>query len=388
MQDAPCGAHDVRSHGKATATGDTSIPSPFASRHDLIVHSHEPYNAEPRLDRLRAASITRQSDFYVRSHGNIPQLDGAGHRLKVGGLVRTPLELTVDNLRTRFTERSVMAVMQCAGNRRADMQGVKPTSGDPWAPGAIGNAVWTGVSLRDVLHAAAAEADPALHVAFDACDDVDMQGEGHFKYGVSIPMPKAVSPDVLLAYAMNGEALAPEHGYPLRVVVPGFAGVRSPKWLSRITVQDAPSDNHMQARDYKLLPADVTEGTVDWDQGVTIYDMPLNSAICEPAANSVLDAGRTTLRGYAVVTARTIVRVDVSIDGGRSWSQAKLEHDAAALWSWTFWSITLDLQEGSHELVVRAWDSAGQTQPAQPDDVWNFKGYLSAAWHRIQVSAR
>jgi sulfite oxidase len=388
MQDAPCDAHDVMSRGAPTATGDTSILSPFEPRHDLIVHSHEPYNAEPRLDRLRASPITRQRDFYVRSHGNIPQLDAAGHRLNVGGLVRTPLDLTVDELKARFTERSVMAVMQCAGNRRADMQGVKRTTGDPWAPGAIGNAVWTGVSLRDVLDAANADFDPALHVAFDACDDVEMQGEGCFKYGVSIPMTKAVSPDVLLAYAMNGEALAPEHGYPLRVVVPGFAGVRSPKWLSRITVQDAPSDNHMQARDYKLLPADVTERTVDWDQGVTIYDMPLNSAICEPAADAVLEAGPTTLRGYAVVTARTIVRVDVSIDGGSSWSQAELEHDAAQLWSWTFWAITLDLSEGSHELAVRAWDSAGQTQPAQPDDIWNFKGYLSAAWHRIQVSAR
>ncbi len=109
---------------------------------------------------------------------------------------------------------------------------MRPTTGDPWAPGAIGNAAWTGVALADVLRAAGADTDPALHVAFDACDEVEMPDEGRFTYGVSIPMAKAMSPEVLLAYAMNGEPLAPEHGFPLRLVVPGFAGVRSPKWLT------------------------------------------------------------------------------------------------------------------------------------------------------------
>ncbi len=282
---------------------------------------------------------------------------------------------------------TVTAVLQYAGNRRADLQLVRPTSGDPWAPGAIGNAAWTGVSLADVLRAAGAETDAASHVAFDACDEVDMPKQGRFTYGASIPIAKAMSPEVLLAYAMNGEPLTPEHGFPLRVVVPGFAGVRSPKWLTAITVQDSPSGNHMQQRDYKLVPPDVTGETVDWEAGMTIYDMPLNSAICEPAAHAELKAGSATLRGYAVATARDIMRVDVSIDGGRSWKQAELEHNADAPWSWTFWTATLDLPKGQHELAVRAWDSAGQTQPALPDDTWNFKGYLSAAWHRVHVSA-
>ncbi|MGI4747714.1 MAG: molybdopterin-dependent oxidoreductase [Janthinobacterium lividum] len=137
------------------------------SRRDLIVHSTEPYNAGPRLDRLRAASITAQRDFYVRSHGNIPHLEEATHRLIVDGLVETPFDLAVGGLKTRFAEHAVMAVMQCAANRRADMQSVKPTSGDPWVPDAIGNAVWTGVSLCDGLHAANTGTDAALHVAFD-----------------------------------------------------------------------------------------------------------------------------------------------------------------------------------------------------------------------------
>ncbi len=359
----------------------------FRAKSDLIAHSQQPFNAEPSLDRLRAALLTGQTDFYVRSHGNIPRLHETSHRLRVNGLVQTSLDLSMPELRDRFAARTVTAVLQCAGNRRADMQQVRPTSGDPWAPGAIGNAEWTGIALADVLRAAGADTDAALHVAFEACDEVEMPKEGRFNYGASIPMAKAMTPDVLLAYAMNGEPLAPEHGYPLRVVVPGYAGVRSPKWLAGITVQDRPSDNHMQQRDYKLLPPDVTEATVDWERGITIYDMPLNSAICEPAPRTVLKAGRTTLRGYAIATARDIARVDVSIDGGRSWSQAALEHDPRAPWSWTFWTIALDLPKGDHELAVRAWDQAGQTQPARPDDTWNFKGYLSAAWHRVHVSA-
>jgi sulfite oxidase len=194
-----------------------------------------------------------------------------------------------------------------------------------------------------------------------------------------------MSPEVLLAYEMNGEALAPEHGFPLRAVVPGYAGVRSPKWLGAVTVRDGPVDSHIQARDYKLFPPDVTKETAQWDKGVTIYDMPLNAAICEPPADALLRSGDNELRGYAMATARTIVRVDVSVDGGRNWCQAELEAHPASPWVWTFWKIKLHLPKGEHELAVRAWDSAMQTQPALPDDTWNFKGYLNASWHRVRV---
>jgi len=354
--------------------------------HDLIVHSRAPYNAEPPLARLRAAFVTPQRDFYVRSHGPVPQLDGDAHRVRVGGRVGTPLDLSVREVRTRFAHQTVTAVMQCAGNRRADFLPVRPVSGDPWQPGAIGNAEWTGVPLADVLRAAGAETGDALHVGFASCDEVEAEGE-RFRYGVSIPMRKALTEEVLLAFAMNGEALAPEHGHPLRVVVPGYAGVRSAKWLAGIEVRDSPSDNHMQQRDYKLLPPHMAKETVDWQAGMTIYDMPLNAAICEPARDTTLPAGPVTLRGYAVVSGRTVARVDVSADGGRGWSQATLEQHADAPWGWTFWEARIELPPGEHELAVRAWDSAGQTQPALPDDTWNFKGYLCAAWHRVRVTA-
>lgn len=209
------------------------------SMRGLIVHSNAPCNAETPLDRLRARFTTPQPDFYVRSHGTVPVIAEDAHRLRVQGRVARPLDLSMHELRTSFAGCTVMAVMQCAGNRRADLHRVRSVLGAPWAGGAIGNAVWTGVRLADVLRAAGADAGPSLHVAFDACDRV----EGRRCYGISIPMTKALRPEVLLAVAMNGEPLAPEHGFPLRLVVPGFAGVRSAKWLARITVQDAPSDN-------------------------------------------------------------------------------------------------------------------------------------------------
>ena len=349
----------------------------------LIVRSETPFNAETPLQQLLAAFTTHQRDFYVRSHGSVPVLSEATYCLAVRGRVARPLELSMDQLRSGFPRRRVMAAMQCAGNRRADLHEVRPVMGDKWSAGAIGNAVWGGVSLVDVLRAAGAETDAWLHVAFDACDSVAEGG----RFGVSIPMAKALCPDVVLAFAMNDEALAPEHGFPLRVVVPGFAGVRSPKWLAAITVQDTASDNAMQQTDYKLLPPAMTGDTVDWAQGVTINEMPLNSAICTPADGAEVSPGPVPVRGYAMASGRGIERVDVSADGGRSWIQAGLQRQPEAPWSWTFWAATMDLPAGEHELVVRAWDSAGQTQPAAAEDAWNFKGYLCAAWHRVRVWA-
>ncbi|MCP1540162.1 sulfite oxidase [Methylorubrum extorquens] len=355
----------------------------FQRKDRLIVHGKTPYNAEPPLDRLRAAFLTDQADFYVRSHGDIPDLDADGYRLTVDGMVATPLDLSLADLKERFAPVTVTAVMQCAGNRRADMLAVAPVSGDPWAPGAIGNAEWTGVRLADVLRAAGIKADDERHVAFESHDRI---ADTDTRFGASIPLAKALAPETLLAFAMNGEPLAPEHGHPLRVVVPGFAGIRSPKWLARITVQDRPSDNPMQADDYKLFPPDVTAETADPAHGITIEAMPLNSAICEPARGAALKAGRHAIRGYAIASDRAVARVDVSTDGGRSWAQARIERDADAPYAWTFWEIERELTAGEHELAVRAWDSAGQTQPAAPDDTWNYKGYLSAAWHRVRVT--
>lgn len=352
---------------------------------DLIVHSAKPLNAEPPLDRLRSGFLTKTADFYIRSHGDLPYLDATTHKVRITGKVSQPLDLTVADLKDRFTPRTVTAVMQCAGNRRVDMQQVEQTSGDLWASGAIGNAEWTGVALADLLRVAGTSEVEGLHVAFEAVDVAENDGAEDAPYGVSIPMTKAMSGDVLLAWAMNGEPLTVEHGAPLRIVVPGYAGVRSAKWVGEIRVSDKPSDAFQQAKDYLLFPPDMRKETQDPARGRTIYEMPLNAAICEPAAGADLKAGKTVIRGYAIATDRAITRVDVSMNGGRQWQQATIEDHGNARWTWTLWHATVDLPKGEHELTVRAWDAAGQTQPALPDETWNFKGYLSAAWHRVHV---
>lgn len=349
----------------------------------LIVHGTVPFNAEPPLDRLRRSFITEAADFYVRCHGDIPAIDEQTHRLRIAGNVARPLDLSMADLRALAPPHDIHAVLQCAGNRRADFQPVAPTTGDPWNAGAIGHARWTGLPLVRALQAAGANPDPALHVAFESADQAE-HGDRIAPFGISIPMTKALTGDVLLAWCMNGRPLTPEHGHPLRLIVPGYAGVRSPKWLTTITVQDRPSNNPMQASDYRLLPADITADTVDWQRGAVIDEMPINAAICEPSRNARIRTGLLTIRGYAIATGRTIVRVEITTDNGGHWHQADLEPSAGP-WSWTFWHTRLDLPPGHHQLAVRAWDSAGQTQPSGPAEIWNFKGYLSTAWHRIAV---
>ena len=359
----------------------TSAPASTA----LTVHSHQPFNAETPLDRLVASFITPQRDLYVRTHGEVQQLDEATHRLKVTGQVTHPLEFSVADLRTSFSARTITSGLQCAGNRRADLQEVAKTEGDPWAGGAVGNVRWTGAPLREVLAAAGAATDADLQVAFYSTDEIEVEGEKS-RYGVSIAMLKALTDDVLLAYEINGEPLTAEHGHPLRVVVPGYAGVRSAKWVQEIRVQDEPADSPIQRKDYKLFPPEVMKGGADWNAGLTIDAMPLNSAICVPHGGARLHAGALTMRGWATASERAVKRVEVSLDGGRHWRQALLEQDPAQPHAWTLWSLEAELAKGEHEIVVRAFDSAMQTQPERPDDTWNYPGYLAAHSHRIHVS--
>jgi sulfite oxidase len=208
-----------------------------------------------------------------------------------------------------------------------------------------------------------------------------------FGFGGSIPLAKATSPEVLLAYAMNGEPLRPEHGAPLRVVVPGYVGARSVKWVGEIAVQRGPSDNYFQARAYKLFPPHVDMHTVDWAAGTMLAELPVNSVIASPADGAMVASGQVTVRGYALSGADRIATVEVSADGGRTWQPAAGVRQASR-WSWCLWEHTVDLADGTHELVVRARDSTGNAQPERVAEVWNFKGYVNNAWHRVRVTAR
>lgn len=355
-------------------------------RAGMIVHERHPYNAEtPRSELL--PRITATDSFYVRNHGPVPDIIRQDWAMVVDGLVSCPLRLGFDELKQLGDLRSVTATMQCAGNRRAGLNQVKEIAGEaPWGPGATSTAVWTGVSLVDVLAAAGVRAE-GRHVAFTA-PDVAPSASPPQAYGSSIELSKATSPEVILAWEMNGENLPAEHGGPVRVVVPGYIGARSVKWIEHIEVRSCPSDNFFQSVAYRLLPAEADPSSEQAGQGIALSSVALNSEILAPEDGALVSAGRNSVLGYAYAgDDRYVVRVDVSVDGGRTWSQAQLE-DPASAWAWQQWRIRLNLRAGQHTLMARAWDNTGACQPESARTLWNPKGYINNSWAQITVDVR
>jgi sulfite oxidase len=353
----------------------------------LEVLSTEPFKAQSPLGRLVDAAITPRELFYVCTHAPIPEVGEETFRLEVAGMVERPLRLRLADLRANFPEVEVVATLQSAANRRTELARVRPLEGlTPWGASGIGTASWRGIPLAALL-AGAGPLDGAAHVAFTGLDQSERDGE-RCGFGGSIPFAKAMAGDVVLAWEMNGEPLLAEHGYPLRLVVPGWIGARSVKWLSRIEVRREPSDNYQQRRGNKLFPPHLDAGTVDWSDGLTLGESSLNSAICEPLDGAELASGPVRVRGYAVAGGqRTVERVDVSADNGASWTVAALTGEAAP-GVWRLWEARIELPAGPHELVCRAWDSAANSQPEDPAHLWNFLGLMNNAWHRVRVWAR
>jgi sulfite oxidase len=350
----------------------------WGKREDMIVHDEEPFNAEPPPGALAGHPVTPIDAFYSRNHGPSPDLDPASWRLHIDGLVDRELVLSLDDLQQRFAHRTEVATLECAGNRRAELLAVRPIPGQvPWGPATISTAAWTGVSLAEVL----AEARPgagAAHVAFTAPDISPSVGQF---YGSSIPLQKACSAEVLLAWGMNGAPLPRIHGGPVRVVVPGYIGARSVKWVRRISVQAMPSESYFQAEDYRLLPPDAEPGP---GRGISLGPLTMTSGILCPDDDPV-PAGPTDVIGYAFAAeGRTIARVDVSLDGGRTWTQADVD-DPPSPWAWQLWHTTLDLPAGPAEITARAWDDTGATQPEFPASLWNPAGYDNNSWARVRV---
>ena len=351
---------------------------------DFEVLSQQPFNGQPPLERLALEPITPVERFYVRNHAPVPKIEERDYRLEVGGMIERPLRLTLADLKDNFGEAESTVTLQCAGNRRSEMHRAKPLPAEEilWSASAVGNAVWRGALLSEVL-ATAGCLDGPRHVDFLGLDRIERDGVS-FGFGGSIPLSKALSGDVLLAWDMNGEPLAPEHGAPLRVVVPGYIGARSVKWLAHVVVRYDPSENYYQRRAYRHFAPHVTPETVAHAEGIELGELSVNSAIMTPADGAELPTGSVELRGYATAGGeRTVERVEVSADNGSSWIVADLER--APVGVWRFWNATVELDQGPHELVCRAWDSAANTQPENPADVWNFRGYMHHAWHRVRV---
>ena len=356
----------------------------FDKHPDFVVRQVHPFNAGPPPRLLNQSYITPTNLFFARNHGDVPGVDVHSYRLQISGKVLRPLSLSLDELQDNFERVNVSATLQCAGNRREELMALESIPNElGWGVEAISHAAWSGVRLRDVLTEAGLETDLALHVELGGLDQVERQHR-QFRYGGSIPLAKALGPEVILAYEMNGEPLPSVHGFPLRAIVPGYIGARSVKWLAHITVQNEPSQNYFQSHAYRLFPPHTRPETVKWEDGVMLSEMNVTSVICSHDENESVPPGPVTVQGYSIAGGRDIGRVDVSCDGGLTWVQAELFHDTSC-WAWTLWKASFDLAPGNYQLVVRAMDTAANTQPQDISQVWNFKGYMNNAWHRVNI---
>lgn len=259
----------------------------------------------------------------------------------------------------------------------------------------MGNAKWSGARLRDVLLAMGVKSDEKLHVIFEGAD-LDPTAN---PYGASIPLAKAMDErgDVLLAYEMNGKTLNRDHGFPIRVIVPGTVGARNVKWLTRIEVSENESSSHWQQNDYKGFSPSTDWDTVDFKKSPAIQAMPVTSAICTPAQGEkvkITDDGFIEVRGYAWSGGgRRIVRVDLTADQGKNWHVAELEQEDepdGRHYGWSLWTIRIPvdpkLKGKEIEIWAKAVDSAYNVQPESFENIWNLRGVLSNAYHRVKIT--
>lgn len=338
--------------GKAS---DTPVP--------LILRKREPENLESSFSALDGF-ITPTDQFYVRSHFPVPKLDASTWQLTIEGAVQQPLRFTYEDLR-RFPAYEVPATLECAGNSRAFL--VPSVKGVQWEAGAVGNAKWRGARLSDLL-AQAGLAPSAVDIIFEGADqgevDEPPKPSGPIHYSYSLPISRALRDEVLVAYEMNGRPLTPAHGYPVRLIVPGWYGMASVKWLTRIIVSETPFAGYYPTVDY----ARWTE-----QQGnpvrVPLSEMSIKSLISRPARYEKIATGLPyRVHGAAWTGDSEIVHVEVSIDGGHSWQDAELMGPSVQH-AWRLWEWIWDVPElpQRYTLLSRATDARGHIQPMEHD---------------------
>lgn len=317
-----------------------------------------PENSETPLEEVRSW-VTPTRLFFVRNHFDVPDLDTATWRLHVEGLVERPLALTWEELAT-MPERTVFATVECAGNGRSFLQ--QRVDGVQWGAGAIGHAEWTGVPLRVILQRAGVRPE-AVEAVFEGADcGTEPDHPAPMQFARSLPLAKAFDPDTLLVLRMNGELLDRNHGYPLRLFVPGWYGVASVKWLRRIELVAQPFKGYFQTLKYT-----VRRRTRDGEEPVILGKMAVKSEIIRPAAGAALGVGTNRIFGVAWAGEEAVARVEVSVDGGASWSDAELLGPRAR-YSWALWEYLWEVtRPGAYSLLARATSSSGQTQPTAHD---------------------
>lgn len=311
--------------------------------------------------------LTPNESFFIRSNGPLSiDIDPAEWRLTVSGLVENELELSLGDLQAMPT-RTMTAFLECSGNSRSRFAADgEQAEGTQWGNGAIGNAEWTGVSLRDVLDEAGVAAE-TVDVVSTGGDFPEMQR--------GLPLDVAMNPDVMLVWEMNGAELPKPNGGPVRLLVPGWGGIASTKWVVNLNLIDHPFDGTFNTESYIIIDAD---GAVLRP----VREVPVKSAITVPTPNAALTAGSQTISGFAWSGYAGIERVEISIDGG-DWQEATITDEASPL-SWVRFELPWEAEAGDHLLRSRATDQIALTQPETVP--WNAKGYLMNAIYEVPVT--
>jgi sulfane dehydrogenase subunit SoxC len=327
------------------------------------------------LEALRY-DVTPVGLHYLLTHFDIPEVDPAAWRLEVGGKVRKPLTFALDDLKA-MPRVSAQVMLECAGNGRAH-QSPRPVS-QPWLYEAVGNAEWTGAPLRLLLEAAGPRAS-AVEVVFTGLDR-GVQGGLDQHYERSLSVAEAGRPEAIVAYEMNGQPLTPQHGYPLRLVIPGWYGMAHVKWLRSITLVDHPFRGYQQEASYHIASSDE-------DPGVPVTRMLPRSLMIPPGIPDYMSRSRYLSPGSCIVEGRAwsghgpIKNVQMSTDGGSSWADAALDA-AVSEFAWSGWRYTWQAEPGEHEICCRAEDAAGNVQPLMA--TWNAGGYCNNEVQRVKV---
>ena len=353
--------------------GRLAEPGEGISAHELALAAR---NHGMPLEALRY-DLTPAGLHYLLIHYDIPAIAAPDWRLRLDGLFREPRELDLETLRG-FKEITVRVTMECAGNGRARLD-PRPVS-QPWLVEAVGTADWTGVPLKEIVKDA--QLDPsAVELIFTGADHGVERGVEQ-DYQRSLPLDEALDGDVLLAYAMNGQPLPPQHGFPVRLVVPGWYGMAQVKWLVGITAVAEPFEGFQQAVAYRYRqdPA---------DQGDPVTRIAPRALLIPPgfpdfmSRARVVRQGMVELRGRAWSGREPVASVQVSVDNGRTWAPADLEAPGGHRWAWRSWVFRWEATPGQHMLMARAIATDGEIQPDQQN--WNRGGFANNAAQRVEV---
>ena len=353
---------------------------------NLTFHSVTPCNAEVINENLNDEWITPNDEWYVRNHGPVPNIDLKNYKLTIENLNKNPIVLDFNNIK-KYKKKEVISTMQCGGNRRGEYNNIEKTSGTPWKIGAISTAKWSGISLLDFLTKNGLNKEiidkyKYTHIIFEGYDGVT----------ISIDINKILneSNDIILAYEMNDKIIPRDHGYPLRLIIPGHVGIRNIKWLKSIKFSIKEVDSAWQTGlNYKVLPPYIKNiNDISLDNFHAMNEMPVQSCITDIEKNE----DELIIKGFAWSGGgKGIIRVDISVDNGETWHLSELKdgsnQDKNKSWAWTFWEykyiIPKKFRKKDMNIICKAVDNSYNTQPENIENIWNIRGLNNNSWHKV-----